>query len=482
MADNSNLYTAKYSLVGVFINTLWFGIVPKLPSLINVILLPIITPYLSAWDYGVWGKISAYTSMVTAFCTLGLHVHLTNSYYEYGKKYSLVWSRLNLLLHLISLICGTILCFIFLFSLVELPLMKRFVIATLSICPVLFSPNQLLASHLFPLRAQPKPLVLRNLIASLSGLAFLYISVVIFKKGFVGFVLSASITAVVGYVLFYSPLKKENITLNYHNRWERIKKWVLIGLPLVPHTLGFALLSSSTRIVMDICGIKIEEIGLFTSGVTVGSYVVLITSAMASSLSPQIQQFYRRRELKNFRYLFYIDQLISIVCIFLFSLWMKELYTLLIRNDELFVAFSIAQVVCFANLIYPFYHFTSNIISIQKRTVHMLWLAFVPGIICVILNFILLPIYGYEIAAVVSVASYWVMFLLPLVIPYLHHITKEWLGGIWKIPVFIFLSGLTILGVHYLSNIGFYYKILYSLVFCVASSGLLIRLNNNIKR
>lgn len=482
MSDKSNLNSAKYSFFGVFTNTLWFGIVPKLPSLINVILLPLITPYLTAWDYGIWGKISAYTSFATAFCTMGLNVHLTNSYYEYGKKFYLVWSRLRFILHVLSIICGSILFFVLWFSLKELNLGYRIIISIISIMPALLYPNQLMAQHLFPARAKPKPLVLRNFAASAIGILSLYISVAVLRLGYMGFVISAAVTAIVAYLLFFPPLRKENIGFVYSNRWNRVRKWFLIGLPLVPHTLGFALLSSSTRIVMDVCGIPTSELGLFTNGVTIGGFVVILTTAMASSLGPLMQQYYRKNDMTNYRSLFYMDFAITFICVFVFSMWMKEIYIILVRNEELFVAYSIAKVICYSNLIYPFYHFTSAVISIQKKTFHMLWLAFVPGIVCVSLNFILLPIYGYKIAAWVSVISYWVQFFLPVFVPYLRRITKQWLGSQWIMPVFSIISGLCILIDGYLSDAALVVKLLVTLFLAMATGLYLATLNKKIVR
>lgn len=462
MSDTNHLNSVKYSFKSIFTNTMWYGIVPKLPSLINVILLPLITPYLTAWDYGIWGKISAYTSFATAFCTMGLNVHLTNSYYEYGKKFYLVWSRLNFILHVLSLICSSILFIILWFSLKDLDVEYRIIISALSVVPALLYPNQLLAQHLFPVRATPKPLVLRNFVASALGIASLYVSVVQFRLGYVGFVLSAAVTAIVAYCFFYSPLKKERISLVLSNRFNRIRKWFIIGLPLVPHTLGFSLLSSSTRIVMDVCNISTDEIGIFTNGATIGGYVVIIISAIASALGPLMQQYYRKGELTNFRNLYYLDFTITFACVFVLSIWMKEIYMLLIKNDELYVAYAVAQIICYSNLMYPFYHFTSIIIGIQKKTVHILWLTFIPGIICIILNLVLLPLYGYKIAAWVSVISYWTQFFLPLFVPYLNKITKEWIGSVWIMPLFALCAGLCVILIDSISDLSLFVKIVIS--------------------
>ena len=54
-------------------NSLLFGISPYIPQVINVFLLPIMTQYLTATDYGIAGTINAYTQALTALSTLGFN-------------------------------------------------------------------------------------------------------------------------------------------------------------------------------------------------------------------------------------------------------------------------------------------------------------------------------------------------------------------------------------------------------------------------
>ena len=81
------------SIAQIFKSSFYYGVIPKISTLINVLLLPIITPYLTPYDYGIWGIISSYSGMFLAIAPLGLHMHLSNSYFEY-KKWQLVWGHI----------------------------------------------------------------------------------------------------------------------------------------------------------------------------------------------------------------------------------------------------------------------------------------------------------------------------------------------------------------------------------------------------
>ena len=98
-------------------NTIYYGVVPKLTMLLSIIILPLTTPFLTTYDYGINGVMASYTSLFISIAPLGLHVHLTNSYFEYPRHYNLVWSRV-LGLMLVSSLCFGILNFgILLFTL-----------------------------------------------------------------------------------------------------------------------------------------------------------------------------------------------------------------------------------------------------------------------------------------------------------------------------------------------------------------------------
>ena len=75
-------------------NSLLFSIAPFLPKIINVLLLPIMTAYLTDVDFGIAGTISAYTNAIGAFATLGLTVVLMNSFFKTPLEYKEKWRNI----------------------------------------------------------------------------------------------------------------------------------------------------------------------------------------------------------------------------------------------------------------------------------------------------------------------------------------------------------------------------------------------------
>lgn len=448
-------------------NTIYFGVVPKLSTLINILILPIITPFLSTFDYGISGIISSYTSLIVAIAPLGLNVHLTNSFYEYKERYNLVWGRVLLLFLISGLFLGLINTAILYFT---LPLHSSlgFLLAILGSFQVFFFANSKLAEHLYPLLSNPKPLVFTNLAASLIGIVVSFVLIYFFKLGYWGLVASPAISTLSTFILFIRPIwVKYNIQPVIERNKKRLINNIKIALPIIPHTLGFVLLSSSARIVMSLYNVSYDEIGLYSHGTTMGSYIVFITSALVTALLPQVQVAYRSGNYNVYRKLFYLCQGVTISTTFLFCVWMPQVYDVLIHNDNLRQTYVIASMMCFANVAFPFYSFASNVAFIEKKTPQLLWLVFIPGGLNLILCAVFIPIFGYKAAIYSTLASYWSQIAIPFFIPYFKKTVSEWLNGLNKIVLLFVLMLLSLFIGNFIMELGLVYKLLISLLFGV---------------
>ena len=399
----------------VITNTVWYGIIPQISTLLSILVLPLITPFLTPFDYGVHGIINSYSGLFLTLSVLGLNVHLTNSFYTHKKHFNFVWGRILAIMLISSAFFSLFYITILAFSLKEISGSIKVITIIGASFPILFQANKILANHFYPLVYKPKPLVVRNLISSLVGLSVLFVSVYYFKLGFLGWIFSGAISALLSFSFFVKPLWiNQKISPVFTIKKIRLEKWLKISLPIIPHTLGFVLLTSSDRIIMQILGVSFDDIGIYSNGYQIGSYIIIISSAMITAVSPRIQEMYRSSNFNKLKSLFGFIQITGILGIFLFSSWMPQIYQLLIRNTELQEASSIALLICFSNIVYPFYNLISTPAFIEERTPKLLWLVLLPGIINVVLNLIFIPIFGYKAAVITTLASYWLQLIIPL--------------------------------------------------------------------
>lgn len=405
-------------------------------------LLPIITPYLTLDDYGIWGIVSAYCSFFVCLAPLGLNIHLTNSYFEV-KKWRIYWGHIFYLLLLSGIICSILYIGFIMIELRYVPAWTRLLISIFSCAPIILFATSTISSHLYPLLSKPLPLVLRNLVASLCTIAVTFIVVFYFRLGYWGWILGSFSGSLVGFILFgYTLIKNENIYPIVEKNFSRIKNWFKISAPAIPHAIGFMLLSSSARIIMSFYDLPLEKIGIFSNGYTMGDYVTVVSVALATALSPEIQRAYRENRLNDFRHIFYFCQMTALLFVFLVSCWMPQIYQLLMRNPNLQIAAPVASMICFANVLNPLYNFLAVAVFINKKTKHLLWLVFLPGALNVTICMIFIPICGYLTAVYSTLISYWSMLLIPFVSRFHKKEVLRWLGTRKKL---LFLSILLIL-------------------------------------
>lgn len=456
------------SSVKIIKDSLFYGLVPKLTIFISVFTLPLITPFLTTFDYGISGVLASYSSFMIAVLPLGLHVHLANSFFELPRHYNLVWGRVLYLMLLSSILFGFL---NFLILSLTLPIhfsLKLLLLSVVGSIPVLCTTNSVLANHLFPLLQKPQPLVLTNLLGSVVSLVLSFVLIYFFRLGYWGLIVPNVLSGLIVFFLFVKFIWIDyNIKPIVDHNIKRIVWMLKIGLPLVPHALGFVFLTSSARIVMSQLHVSYDEIGLFSHGCTMGDYAVMVTTALITAISPNIQRAYRSHDYTRYRKLYYLCQSVAFVTSILVCIWIPEIYGFLIKNVELRQSSSIASIMCFSNVVFAFYVFQSTPVFIEKDTFQLLWLVFVPGLLNLILCFVGIPIFGYRAAIYSTIISYWSQLFIPFIVSYYHKNVKMWLGNLKKLVVvfLVLLSGL--IGAQFVSETPQLYKVLITLLIAI---------------
>lgn len=407
-------------------NSFWYGVVPKLSSILSLLVLPFITPFLTPSDYGVMGLINSYLGLATGICTLGLHMHLTNSFFEFKNRYQPLWRRLFFLMGVSSILLSLVLIVVFVNVLQIESVYTRVLVAVFAIVPLLLYPNLVIASHYYPLVAKPKAQVLRNLGGSILGICVSFVLIRYYHLGYLGWIISAAFSSLLVFALFLKPLWiEQKIYPQIEKNRKRIISLMKVSVPIIPHNLGHVLLSSSDRLIMSLCAVSIFDIGLYSNGYQIGEYASFVISGLFTALSPTIQRAYRDHDQRGLVFYYKVSSMIITLFIFMCGLWMKEFYSIFIRNTQLQPSFMVASFVCFSFLINGFYTFFSAAIMIEKETKKVLFLVFVPAIVNIVLNFIFIPLYGYIAAVYSTVFAYWLIVLLPFTMNYFKQLSRK---------------------------------------------------------
>lgn len=449
-------------------DTLYYGLVPKLTIFVTIFTTPLITPFLMPYDYGISGVVSSYTGFIASLAPLGLHIHLSNSFFELPKHYNLVWGRVLFLVLFSSFVLCILNVLILFFVLPLAPSFSLLLLCIAGTLPVFLSVNTLLAQHLFPLIQDPKPLVLTGFIGSLFSILLTFVLIYYYRLGYWGLILPGAISSIIVFVIYIKL-----IWINYNIRpiidqnYKRLKEMFTIALPLIPHNLGFVLLTSSSRVVMSQLDVSYDDIGLYSHGCSMGDYAIMITTALVTAISPQMQRAYRSHDYDRYRRLYFLCQGVCLLTSFLICIWIPDIYNFLIRNEVLKQSSEIASYMCFSNVVYAFYIFISLPVFIEKKTMQLLWLVFIPGFLNLVLCYILIPVYGYKAAIYTTIFSYWTQLMIPFFIRYYHQNVKLWMGSLSNIYIILLILLMSLVVAQLCVQMNIIYRLSISLLLAV---------------
>lgn len=392
-----------------------YGLAAQAPRLAGVATLPIITRYLTPADYGVAGVVTAYASVLTMLQSLGMSVVLVNSYARQPLRYTWVWRQLNGFITVWSAGYGVLVMAALYFLIPSEGDGHRLEITLLVGLPImLFQMTDMQGNLYFQLAQKPLPLAFRTFVVGVVGVALNIYTIAYLRLGFMGWFYANFVAAAVGFMLNgYSVYIRQKLWPIFNFKWYRIRHSLRVSLPVVPHSMAIFMFDTSDRLVLDVLRVPIQRIGLYNVAASFGTYFLMATMAVSQAASPfymqyLAQQHHREAALQVRRLTF------ALLGLFLFAttlgcLWMREIFQVLIRNEDLQQAYPLAIVVLMGANYRPMYLAVFNTLTYREHTDKLWRISVVAGAGNVLLNFILVPVFGYQAAAYTTFAAFMYM-------------------------------------------------------------------------
>lgn len=380
-----------------------YGLAPQIPKIAGIFTLPIITKYLTETDYGIAGTISAYSAAIAVFSTLGVPIVLSVSFYKNRCQYKWLWKQiygfLQVWMLFFAIFQGTLLYFI----IPEAAQNNKWWIILLSnFSTVFFGATSLIGTLHYQLLQKPIPIAIRSVISGLLTVFANLVFVAYLQMGYMGWYLSSFIA---GCFINISYWKVVNITwrLNpiYKFKWRTIKKSLKTSIPTVPHYYSSFLLESSSRLVMDKTGVSIGVIGNYNLASQFGGYFNMFVNALNTAINPMaMQQIRNQKEDVARGYIFYMV-IIVFSATFMFSLWAKEIFQILIKNEVLQSTYPLAIILVMAYNYRPMYIASSNMFFYYEKTNGLLKITLLAGIMAFAGYLLVIPVWGVYGAAII---------------------------------------------------------------------------------
>lgn len=389
----------------IFTHSFLYAIGPQIPRIASIFILPLTTAYLTPKDYGISALLMAYTGAISALKDLGIIILLVNYFYQRKLKWKLLWRRIYgyiLLWSPIYLLIQSIIIYLALPN-DEIGNLSAIIIIY-SISNLIFDYPILFASRYLQFSQKPLPIALITALVGLVAIILNYITIVKFKMGYMGWIVSSFIASFISFV-FYGYYTFINLRLwpVFKVQFNHIKKILKISLPIIPHNYSSYLLNTSDRLILDLYNINITQLGKYNLAYSFGSYFEVFTTAVGMAVGPIYAQIFSNNSIdkneiiKKFTYLL---QYIFIAIAFLASLWIYEIFNLLISSQDLKEAYLYCPILIMSFAAKPFYWSSINLLIYHTKTNKLWRITFIGGVINILLNIILIPIFGIWAAVI----------------------------------------------------------------------------------
>lgn len=391
----------------IFSDSLIYSVGPQIPKIASLFVLPIITKYLTSTDYGIAGIILAYTSLLSAISDLGFSVLMMNSFYNFKLKWKHYWRQYHYYLSLWAIIYSSILGIILYFIMPNEAMKHRLLIIGMFVMPsLLFNVTTIMATRYYQYASKPFFITSVSAIVGVISILLNLFTIAYLKMGYLGWFVSNFLASFLSFLCYIYPVYfKYKITPLVKFRKSFLIKSLKISLPVIPHNYSSFLLNASDRVVMERLNIKTSEIGNYNLAYTFGSYMEFFGNAIGMAIGPIYTSLFSSKSNEaaiTVKFITNFLQISFIVISLIVSLWCKELFEVLIKNNDLKAVYPIAIIIIMGYSYRPYYWTAITRLQYSENTKHLWKITFLAGIINVTLNFYFIPIYGIYTAAVTT--------------------------------------------------------------------------------
>ncbi|ETZ24546.1 lipopolysaccharide biosynthesis protein [Pedobacter sp. V48] len=385
----------------LFSHTAIYGLAPQIPKIASIVALPIITKYLTEVDFGVYGVITAIAGSIAVLSNLGLNVILSNVFYKSPGQYKWAWRQIYGFLMLWNIPFSILLSIILYFFIPPEAIHDAGYIILLNVLPVVFfGPTSILGNMYYQLKQKPMQIAIRSIIFGFLSVGLNVLFIAGLKMGYMGWFLSICISGMLSQISYWWPLNRKlglRPIFNFKRRY--IRNSLKVSLPTVPHYYSAYLLDASDRAVMKILNVSTGDIGKYNAAYIVANIIQKLGIAAGQAVAPMLNQSYKNNKEIEARSLIFVLQIAFLCLTFILSIWLKEIFVLLIKNKDLASVYPLGIIIVMSYNYRPMYLGANGKLFFYEKTKVLLKVTFSAGIINLILNFILIKYFGYKAAA-----------------------------------------------------------------------------------
>lgn len=392
-------------------HSLIYGLGPFIPKIIGLLMLPIFTKFLTTEDYGVQSIVNSSLGLISVLSMLGLQLPMSNAFFHHSNHFKKRWGQFYGFLNIWMIFYSLLLAVVIYFIIPKEASENLYWIIVLNIIPIVcFGPADTIGQLYYQLNQKPKQVVTRTIIISFITIILNYYTIVVLDLHYMGWFIANCISMLLLHFSYWYPLRFIlKIRPIYEFKTIVIRKGLSVSLPMVPHYYGSFLLSSSDTLLLKFFLITTSQIGYYGFAASFGGLMAMAVGAINTAASPIISEQIKLKNYDSVRSLTWALQFLLLVLSSIGCFWLKEVFEIMVNNEELKTAYFLAAIFIMSHNYRPMYFGVASILFYRERTLNLWKVTFGAGLICVLLNVLFIPIYGIKSPAYVLFFSYLIM-------------------------------------------------------------------------
>lgn len=385
-------------------STIWYLFCSFLTQAIGFLTAPIFVRLLTKEEFGLYNNFFSWASVLTVLVGMGIHATLNRARFDFeGQIESYIFTII-------------LMCFFidFIFYLLVATFGRDFWSDLLSIQKehlgiIFLIPLYSVVMNLFQVLQQIQyKYKLNVLITSTTSVLSLFLSLIgilLLEDNLTGRIIGQILPFVIcSIILFIYYLRKSERV-----RFEYIKYGLSIALPFIPHLLSIQIMGSIDKLMIThYCGA--EKNALYSVAFNCATIISFLWVAMNNSYSPWLGECLKNKKYDSIRafHYKYIFIFVGLACGLL--LIVPELVYFVGGKDYLQSTSMIPPLILSVSFQF-LYSMYVNIEQYEKKTKGMAIATCISALVDVVLNYLLIPRFGYWIAAYTTMISYLVLFM-----------------------------------------------------------------------
>ncbi|MFM1932372.1 MAG: hypothetical protein RL226_1675 [Bacteroidota bacterium] len=402
----------------IFKNAALYTIANQIPMFANLLLLPIISTYLTKEDYYVFGTVLAYGSVISVMSNFGLIPSLQNAFFKERENFSKRYGDLMYFLLRYRIVYTVVLALVILvFFRDELPLPRLLLIIFLYSFPMMFLElYKTVGMRYYMFNQRHGEVHSITVISGILTVVTTFVTVYVLELHYVGWFISLFVGNTFQGLYFRYKLKvKEQLLAAHSPDKDYLKACIKFGLPTIPHNYSSYLLNTADRLVLDqykgVGSVSTGDIGLYNVAYGFASYFDNLNGQVNNVVSPIYFNLFAKADSNAnhvVRNLTFVWLTLNLALAFVLALWSKEIFSLLYFNntDGLADAYKYSVFLFMAFVYKPMYVAAVDRAIFNERTMSLLKISFAAGVLNVVLNIALVPFFGVQAAILATFVAY----------------------------------------------------------------------------